>query len=317
MVYPFPQGTLPEIVNWIWKGWLARGKFHLIAGAPEAGKTTIALSLAAILSAADYWPDGTKASAGNVLVWCNEDDLADTILPRLIQMGADLKHIKFVFQQRDTIDGKPRPFDPSRDMEPLTQAAANIEGGVTMLILDPVVAAVGGKVDSHNNSQTRSALQPVKDFAEKADCAVVGISHFTKGTSGKDPIERVTGSLAFGALPRLVIAVCINGEEDGPERLFVRAKTNIGPRGGGFGFSIVALPLLEQPNITATRVKWGEALEGSAKELLDDAAPKESGGTKQEMAEGFLRTAIKIGEKRAPEDVTKEAKECGISGQAS
>jgi hypothetical protein len=83
---------------------------------------------------------------------------------------------------------------------------------------------------------------------------------------------------------------------------------------GGFGFSIVALPLLEQPNITATRVKWDEALEGSAKELLDDAAPKESGGTKQEMAEGFLRTAIKTGEKRAPEDVTKEAKECGISG---
>jgi hypothetical protein len=74
------------------------------------------------------------------------------------------------------------------------------------------------------------------------------------------------------------------------------------------------LPLLEQPNITATRVKWDEALEGSAKELLDDAAPKESGGTKQEMAEGFLRTAIKTGEKRAPEDVTKEAKECGISG---
>jgi putative DNA primase/helicase len=306
---------MPEIVNWIWKSWLAKGKFHLIAGAPEAGKTTNALNLAAIISAADYWPDGTKASAGNVLIWCNEDDLADTIMPRLIQMGADPDHIDFVFQQRDTIDGKPRPFDPSRDMEPLTRAALNIEGGVSMLILDPVVAAVGGKVDSHNNSQTRSALQPVKDFAEKANCAVVGISHFTKGTIGKDPIERVTGSLAFGAVPRIVIAVCINGEEDGPERLFVRAKTNIGPSGGGFGFSVVALPLMERPDITATRVKWGEALEGTARNLLDAAGPQEERKSKQEDAELFLKSVLQPGSKRRQSEIEQEAKGNGFSSQ--
>jgi hypothetical protein len=33
-----------ERVDSLWNGWLARGKLHLIAGVPEVGKTTVALS---------------------------------------------------------------------------------------------------------------------------------------------------------------------------------------------------------------------------------------------------------------------------------
>jgi hypothetical protein len=31
----------PECLDWLWRGWFANGKLHLIAGVPEAGKTTI------------------------------------------------------------------------------------------------------------------------------------------------------------------------------------------------------------------------------------------------------------------------------------
>src|SRR5262249_9086504 len=37
----------PEATRWLWPHWLAHGKFHLLAGAPGTGKTTIALTLAA------------------------------------------------------------------------------------------------------------------------------------------------------------------------------------------------------------------------------------------------------------------------------
>lgn len=40
----------PEPITWLWKDWLAAGKFHILAGAPGTGKTTIALSLAAIIT---------------------------------------------------------------------------------------------------------------------------------------------------------------------------------------------------------------------------------------------------------------------------
>jgi putative DNA primase/helicase len=74
----------PERINWLWKGWLALGKLELIAGVPEAGKTTIALSFAAAVSSGGMWPDGTKAPQGNVLIWTSEDDPSH---PTLLSRG--------------------------------------------------------------------------------------------------------------------------------------------------------------------------------------------------------------------------------------
>jgi RecA-family ATPase len=75
-----------EPVAWIWDGWIARDTIHLIAGVPEAGKTSTALKLCATVSSGGDWPDGTKAKAGSVLIWTGEDSPAQTITPRLIQM---------------------------------------------------------------------------------------------------------------------------------------------------------------------------------------------------------------------------------------
>ena len=303
-----------ETIEWLWMHRLAKGKMHLIAGAPEAGKTTIALSLAAIISAGHRWPDGTAAPIGNVLIWTSEDSLADTIKPRLVRMDADLSRIKFIIAQR-AADGKTRPFCPATDMPSLIEAAKTIEGGVALLIIDPIVAAIGAKTNSHNNAETRNSLQPVVDFAEAANCAVLGISHFTKGTGGKDPIERVTGSLAFGALPRIVFAAAKTDEtSDGDmPRIFVRAKSNIGPSGGGFGYDIDAAALMERPDIIATRVAWLEPIEGTARDLLDAAGPQEVRKSKQEDAELFLKSVLQPGEKRRQAEIEQEAKGNGFS----
>jgi hypothetical protein len=40
----------PEPICWLWTDWLATGKFHILAGAPGTGKTTIALNLAATIT---------------------------------------------------------------------------------------------------------------------------------------------------------------------------------------------------------------------------------------------------------------------------
>jgi putative DNA primase/helicase len=243
----------PEMIDWLWKDFLARGMLHIFAGAPETGKTTIALAYAAAISAGMYWPDGTRAKSGKVLIWTNEDDVAKTIIPRLMRMDADTDNIGIVKGQRDR-NGNRRPFNPSIDMPDLAAAAKRM-GDVALLILDPVVAALPVARDTHKNSETRAGLQPVVDFAEATSAAVIGITHFTKGTTGRDPIERVTGSLAFGALPRIVMAAAKN-LSDGPARIFVRAKNNLGPSGGGFGYDLEAATLYERPDIVATRVVW-------------------------------------------------------------
>ena len=65
----------PEATDWLWDGWLAAGKMHIIGGSPGTGKTTICLSLAAILSAGGTWPDGSEADMGNVVIWSGEDGI--------------------------------------------------------------------------------------------------------------------------------------------------------------------------------------------------------------------------------------------------
>jgi putative DNA primase/helicase len=301
-----------ELIVWLWHYYVAQGNLHILAGPPGAGKSTLAFLFAATISAGAYWPDGTRAPQGNVLIWSSEDSVADTIKPRLVRMCADLSRIYFVKGQH-LPNGKKRPFNPATDMADLTEVAKFIRGGVALLIIDPIVQAIPAKLDSHKNAETRQGLQPVIDFAEEFSAAVIGISHFTKGTAGKDPIERVTGSLAFGAAPRIVFAATKMQSDDGPPRIFTRAKSNIGPDGGGFGFDLEAAPLFEMPDVIATRIAWHDALEGSARELLADAETEaKEDETKIERAERFLTDVLAKGERQQIE-VEGQAKREGIS----
>lgn len=257
----------PEPVSWLWDGWLAAGKMHVLGGAPGTGKTTISMALAATVTIGGRWPDGTLSPVGNVVIWSGEDDPADTLIPRLALSGADLDRVYFINEVRDG-NGR-RSFDPSKDMEPLRRKLVDI-GGVRLLIVDPIVSAVAG--DSHKNAEVRRSLQPLADLAASMRCALLGITHFSKGTGGRDPVERLTGSLAFGALARIVL-VAAKHQEEGEDgriiRLFLRAKSNIGPDDGGFEYDLHQGEAY--PGIFNSSVRWGEAVEGAARELLANA----------------------------------------------
>jgi hypothetical protein len=107
----------PVPVTWQWDGWVAEGKVHLIAGAKGTMKTTIAIDLAAAITKAGVWPDGTRAPVGDVLIWSSEDDFADTLLPRLLAAGGDGRRFHYISGISE--GGKRRPFDPARDMASL------------------------------------------------------------------------------------------------------------------------------------------------------------------------------------------------------
>src|SRR5262249_5420302 len=151
----------PEAHEWLWNGYLAAGVLHLIAGAPGTGKTTLALACAATISSGGRWPDGTRATPGDVLIWSREDAAASTLVPRLIAMHADMSRVHIV--RSVNAGGEKRWFDPARDFPALALAAARIPA-LRLMIVDPIVSAVAG--DSHKNSETRRGLQPLVEFAE-------------------------------------------------------------------------------------------------------------------------------------------------------
>lgn len=236
-----PAATIPpESIKWIWYAWLAAGKLHMLAGQPGAGKTGTAVFFAATISRGDSggrWPDGTEAPPGNVVFWTCEDGLADTIIPRLIAAGANMERV-FVLTGTEE-NGRQRAFNPAKDLERLMQRVAEI-GNVSLIIIDPILQVVGG--DSHKNAEVRRALEPLVAFAEDHGIAILGITHVNKRSKGKDLIDRITGSLAFTAVARIVILAVKGakiGADDGPGScVLVRAKSNIGPIEGGFSYQV-------------------------------------------------------------------------------
>lgn len=261
----------PEPVQWLWPDWLALGKFHLLAGAPGQGKTTIAMGMAATVTIGGRWPDGSLCEAGNVLIWSGEDDYTDTLLPRLIAAGADRSRVFFVDGTRT--GGVVRPFDPSTDTRTLKEAIQQI-GSVRLIVIDPVSTAVAG--DSHKNTEVRRGLQPLVDLATTINAALLGITHLSKGGQGSDPAQRVIGSIAFTAVARVVlVAARVKGEDGADKRILARSKSNIGPDNGGFEYHLAQVEAL--PGIDASRIEWGQAVEGSARDLLTDPAESDDG----------------------------------------
>ncbi len=299
----------PVAVDWLWQGHLAAGKFHLIGGAPGTGKTTIAAALAATVTSGGRWPDGSRAELGSVVFWSGEDDNADTLNPRLRAAGADMSRVLTVDGMAE--GGDRYPFDPARDMDALRVALASVPD-VRLIVIDPVVSAIAG--DSHKNAEVRRGLQPLVDLAGELRCALLGVTHFSKGTSGRDPVERITGSLAFGALARLVM-VTAKQEADGdrPERrVMLRAKSNIGPDGGGFVYELQQGELPGHPGIMASSVLWGEPIQGTARELLAEAEQQDEQGSD---AASFLRDLLAYGPRSAKE-IKSEAANAGYSMDA-
>lgn len=282
--------VVPEAIVWLWPGWLPAGKIAILAGSPGTGKTTLALAIAAIVTMGGTWPDGSEMEKpGRVLIWSSEDEPADTLVPRLMAAGADLRRIHFAQAVADE-HGELQPFDPARDMHLLSERLAEM-GGADLLIVDPIVSAVSG--DAHRANDVRRNLQGLVNVAAAHRCAVLGISHFAKGTKGTSPAERVIGSQAFVALARMVL---VAGKDEAAERrILARAKSNISSDDGGVSYSIEQVEA--GIGITASRIVWGELIQGTAREILGDVEQEEGQEerTERDEATDFLRSLLETG----------------------
>jgi putative DNA primase/helicase len=302
-----------ENVEWLWKNFIAKGKFHLMAGQPAAGKTTAAISLAAAISTGGAMPDGTKAIKGSVIIWSGEDTAADTIVPRLIAAGAELANVKIINGVEDQL-GKTRAFDPSRDV-PLLRAKMGSIDDALLLIIDPISQAVSG--DSHKGNDVRRNLQPLVDLAKDLRIAVLGITHLAKGSDDRSPMERVLGSIAFVALARIVLLAaakvneCAEDNDSLTQGVITVAKSNLGANGGGFKYYIEERQITG--DICATALVWTERLYGSPAEVIKLMAGHEvHAPSAVETAKSFVQDYLANGAVPAFE-VTAAARERGIS----
>ncbi len=282
-------------IQWSWKDYLPKGSLTLLAGPGGSGKSTVALNLAAITTTLGTWPDGTRREiAENVLLWSSEDDAETILIPRLMAMSANPNRIGIISTVK-TPQGR-LPFDPARDIEGLKKAAIAI-GHVGLIVIDPIVNCVTG--DAHRANDVRRNLSPIVELARELGCAVIGISHFSKGSEKRLPAERVLGSTAFTDYARMVLT-CLK-DETSARCVFTRIKTNIAPLGGGFEYRLERKEVVK--GIEAQYVEWDEPLEGSAREILasvthDDSSERTQQDSKVdaaiELIESWLQNGIEM-----------------------
>lgn len=295
--------------RWIWQHWLARSELHLIAGAAGVGKTTLALKFAAIVSTGGTWPDGTMCQPDGVVIWTGEDQIEATMLPRLRAAGADLRRVHFIGKAVDPQTGEVRPFDPASDLPQLMRALADAES-VGLVVFDPITAAISA--DSNKNGEVRRALVPIVNLAATYGAAVLGVSHFAKASENRNAADRVLGSVAFVAGPRLVMCAIRPDDEAKPRRL-VRIKSNLGPDGGGFAYSLTLCLLPDEhggESMPAQFVDFGEALDGTARKLMAVEQPERREPVRDAAREFLLR--LLAGGARPVDEIKAEIKAAGV-----
>ena len=306
---------VPEPISWLWKHWIAEGKLTILGGDVGVSKSTLSLSLAATISNGGSWPDGTPCKKkGNVLIWSSEDTASNTIVPRLIAAGANLDRCLHVKGIRNA--GEKKPFDPSQDMLKL-QHTIRSYGKVDLLIIDPIVSVVSG--DMNKSNEVRRSLQPILDFAEEHNCAVIGISHLSKGSAGKRLIDRLLGSQGFSAVPRVVLFAA--KDEEGARRILIRGKSNIGPENDGFEYSVVETGFCSPKKSAVTEpietsyINWGKFRKGTAQQLIDeiDFAKDSRRNSDTELKEFIAGKIINAGGKIPSNDIMNEIKAAGYS----
>ncbi|HOJ20972.1 MAG TPA: AAA family ATPase [Armatimonadota bacterium] len=135
----------PEAVMWLWPGWLPRGKLALLDGDPGLGKSLITLDLAARVSRGASMPDGAGGGEpAGVVILTAEDDLSDTVRPRLDAAGADVSKIAALAAVRRRTEGGAEVLETPTlmDLEALRQAIASVSAA--LVIIDPLMAYLPG-----------------------------------------------------------------------------------------------------------------------------------------------------------------------------
>lgn len=294
---PFKPPSLAQYpaqaVEWLWPGRIPLGKVTLLVGDPGVGKSLLALDLAARLTASAPWPDGDEDERGraegssneaeqtppaphpspllpirrsSVFILSAEDDLADTIRPRLEAAGGDCRRVRALPRGWSADDPTgmhlmdlgipdlrpiadrppvPRPFDLRHDI-PILDGMLACCDNCRLVIIDPISAFLGRGVENFN-SEVRRLIAPLAELAARRRLAVLAVSHLRKQSG--DAIHRTIGSLAFVAAARSTWLVA-KDPRDPQRRLMLPVKNNLAASGGSaLSFTIAAAGPDQPPTV--------------------------------------------------------------------
>jgi hypothetical protein len=320
-VLTFADSITPTSTMWLWDGRIPVGQIAILAGREGIGKSTLAYELVSAISRGRL--EGEFNGTPRVcLVSATEDSRDSVIVPRLMAAGADLSKIAFIqlrsTRERDLLFEIDLPENVDV-LYPLLR-----EHQPALLLLDPLMSRISGKLDTHKDSEVRRALEPLSALADAMGTAVLGIMHLNK-SNARDPLNALMGSRAFSAVSRSVLVVVPDpDDESGESRLVLNPKNNnereaLAPR-----FQIVeqGTGALDHHGreIVKGRVEWTGHTDKAWREIIDalNAVQKGSGDEPEwKKATEWLRDLLE--EQECPTEasaVSRAAQAAGFGEKA-
>jgi hypothetical protein len=299
----------PEHVSWLWPGYLPRGKLVILDGDPGVAKSTLTLDLAARVSTGAPMPDGSGGGPpADVLLLSAEDGLADTIRPRLDAAGADVRRVHAltdVAELRDDQSVKKRPPSLPADLPHIETVIA--EHRVALVVVDVLMAYLGGAVDSHRDQDVRGVLHQLAGIADRRGCTIILIRHLNK-TGGAQAIYRGGGSIGIAGAARAAFLAALDPDDEaGARRVFAPVKCNLGPKPPALSYVLVS-----DPARGCAAVEWTGPTEHRADDLLRQRGDDEE-RTERDEAADWLAAYLEVNGPSRAADVKRAARADGIA----
>ena len=251
--YEYFSSVVQREVEWLWYPYIPYGKLTIIQGDPGEGKSTFILNIAARLTKGKNMPDGFKVrEAQRVVYQTAEDNLADTVKPRLVAAGADCEKIAYIIDEDASLT-----LEDNRIERVIRQTEARL------FILDPLQAYLSQDSDMFSAGRMRQQLKRLADIAAKYKCAVVIIGHMNKA-SGEKNLYRGLDSIDIAAIARSVLM--ISRDKTAPSlRYMFPVKSSLAPEGKTVAFMFNekrGIKWLGPQKVDKDRIRYSDSEEG-------------------------------------------------------
>lgn len=218
--------VVPQAVSFLWRPRLPLGKLTLLDGDPGQGKSFIAAAIATALSLGKGLPEANDFEPVSSLLFTAEDGLEDTLRPRTEAMGADLSRV-FAYEHAIDLskpDGLAMVAQEIRYLRP------------ALVVIDPIVAYLGGRTDMHRANEIRAILAPLASLAASYSCSILAVRHLSKARNGR-ALHAGLGSVDFTAAARSVL-LAGSSAADPETRALVHIKSNLAGLAPSLGYRL-------------------------------------------------------------------------------
>ena len=207
-------------VEWLWKPYIPYGKVTIIEGDGGEGKTTMILTIAAMMSQGIQPPaleqghllPTQKVDPITTFYLTNEDEVSDSSLKRFVRAGGITNRFAYSGEMQHHMT-----LVEDELLEAIHQTHARL------LIIDPFQAFLPEGTNIGSITKMRAIFTMLGNIAKQTGVAIVLIGHLNKSEGSKD-IHRGFGSADIAASVRSILLVEIDKKD---KKRYVRAiKSN-------------------------------------------------------------------------------------------